>query len=122
MIVALDHVLLAMPAAAEARARAFYGGLLGLSEVDKPEKLRAKGGCWFAAAKVSVHLGIQTPFQPATKAHPAFEVTDTEQLAAQLLAQNYPVEWDDAIRGTRRFYTCDPFGNRLEFLETSEQS
>lgn len=122
MIVALDHVQLAIPADAEDHARTFYSGLLGLSEVAKPEKLRAKGGCWFAAAAVNVHLGVQTPFQPATKAHPAFRVTDIEYLVAQLLAQNYPVMWDDAIPGTRRFYTCDPFGNRLEFLETSEQS
>jgi catechol 2,3-dioxygenase-like lactoylglutathione lyase family enzyme len=122
VIVALDHVQLAIPANSEDHARAFYSGLLGLSEADKPEKLRAKGGCWFAAAEVSVHLGVQTPFQPATKAHPAFQVTNIEHLAAQLLAQNYPVTWDDAIPGTKRFYTYDPFGNRLEFLETSEPS
>lgn len=67
----IDHVQLVMPAGREADARAFYVGLLGLSEVAKPPGLAARGGCWFEQGAVKVHLGIDAEFRPARKAHPA---------------------------------------------------
>ena len=48
-ILGIDHVQVAAPAGGEVQARAFYGGLLGLEELPKPEPLRARGGCWFRA-------------------------------------------------------------------------
>lgn len=76
MIVGIDHVQLAMPPGAEKMARHFYGQLLGLTEVEKPEPLRGRGGCWFAAPGVTLHLGVQVDFVPARKAHPALLVRD----------------------------------------------
>src|SRR4051812_18058135 len=58
----IDHVQLAMPEGGEDAARAFYGGLLGLTEVPRPPALAGRGGCWFAAPGVAVHLGVETPF------------------------------------------------------------
>ena len=116
MLIKLDHLQLAMPKGEEAKARAFYGETLGLQELKKPEALRARGGCWFAGPDLDIHLGVEEAFQPARKAHPAFQVDNLDTLAARLSANKVDITWDHAL-ASKRFYTSDPFGNRLEFLE-----
>ena len=120
--VGLDHVQVAAPAGTEADARRFYGELLGLAELPKPEALRARGGVWFACGDRQLHVGIAEPFAPATKAHPALLVrlADLDRLAERLEAGGCKVQWDDAIPGTRRFYTADPWGNRIELVGTAD--
>lgn len=115
---ALDHVQIAAPLEAEAKTRAFYGRLLGLAEIPKPEAMRAGGGVWFALAEAELHVGIEEPFAPARKAHPALCVASgvLDELADRLHAAGAPVTWDERLPGARRFYTEDPFGNRLELL------
>lgn len=115
-LVALDHVQLALPPGCEAQARAFYAGLLGLAEVAKPTPLAARGGVWFEASGIRLHLGAEDPFRPARKAHPAFRVAGLEALRARLEAAGIVIEDDDALPGELRFYAADPFGNRLEFM------
>ena len=114
----LDHVQVAAPPGCEERARAFYGGLLGLPEIEKPAPMRASGGAWFALGAQQLHVGVEDPFAPATKAHPGLSVTEAklDALAARLAAAGAPVTWDERLPGVRRFYTADPFGNRLELL------
>jgi catechol 2,3-dioxygenase-like lactoylglutathione lyase family enzyme len=106
----IDHVQVAGPPGCEPEARAFYGGVLGLRELEKPESLRARGGVWFE----QLHVGVEEDFRPARKAHPAFVVEDIDDLAARI----GDVQWDDAVPGVRRFYASDPFGNRLEFVHS----
>ncbi len=118
MIRAIDHVQLAMPAGGEAAARAFYAGLLGLGEVPKPAPLAARGGCWFEAGRVRVHLGVDPAFVPATKAHPAFIVDDFDALALALASGGHPVAPDTTLPGVRRAFVADPFGNRIELIAT----
>lgn len=113
----LHHVQLAVPAGSEEACRAFWAGVLGLVEIPKPPVLAARGGCWFRGGALEVHLGVEAPFAPASKAHPGILVADIEALAAQLAAHDVAVQWDDDFPGHRRFYAADPFGNRLEFLE-----
>jgi catechol 2,3-dioxygenase-like lactoylglutathione lyase family enzyme len=117
-VTGIDHVQVAAPAGCEAEARAFYGDLLGLQELVKPQPLAARGGCWFAAGAQELHVGVEEPFAPARKAHPGFVVTDLEGLAAKLTGAGIAVAYDELIPGTRRFETVDPFGNRLEFRGT----
>lgn len=117
VILGLEHVQLAMPAGEEDKARAFYSGVLGLAETAKPETLKARGGVWFMAGAQGLHLGVETPFTPAKKAHPAFSVQDLGALAATLQDHGIETSWDKNLPNTRRFYASDPFGNRLEFLE-----
>jgi GNAT superfamily N-acetyltransferase len=114
MIARIDHVQVAAPAGGEDAARAFYGTLLGLPEVPKPERLRARGGVWFAVGDQELHVGIDGAFAPARKAHPALAVpraADLSVLAARLEAAGCKIAWDGP-----RFYVNDPFGNRLELL------
>ena len=116
MITGYDHVQVAIPARQEPAARAFYGGLLGMAERDKPAALAARGGCWFTAGAAVLHLGVDAEFVPAGKAHPAFLVTDLDGLRARLEAAGYAcVDSSGDIPGVRRFHCSDPFGNRLEF-------
>jgi len=116
----LDHVQLAAPPGCEAQARAFYGNVLGLREVSKPEPLRARGGVWFAlGGGQQLHVGVEREFVAARKAHPALAVDRRalDELAARLAAAGCEVRWDETIPAVRRFYVDDPWGNRLELLE-----
>jgi catechol 2,3-dioxygenase-like lactoylglutathione lyase family enzyme len=115
----LDHVQLAAPPGCERAAREFYGQALGLPEIEKPPTLRATGGAWFALGGAELHVGVQEPFSPALKAHPGLRVADAQTLdalAERLQAAGAPVRWDARYPGVRRFYTEDPWGNRLELL------
>ena len=108
----------AAPVGAEDAARRFYGGLLGLSELEKPEALRGRGGVWFACGADQLHVGIEPDFSPATKAHPALRVapSDLNRLAERLGEADVEVRWDEAIPDVRRFYVADPWGNRIELV------
>ena len=112
----IDHVQVAGPPGCEPAARAFYGQLLGLREIPKPPALAARGGVWFRLGLQELHIGVEQDFSPALKAHPAFSCADPDTLASALLAAGAPVNWDTGIPGVRRFYTVDPFGNRLEIV------
>jgi len=114
MLIAIDHVQLAMPPGGEGAAEAFYSGLLGLERVAEPAALAVRGGCWFEAPGVRVHLGVEEPFVPAHKAHPAFLVP---ALADFVAAAGLEVRWSDEIPGTVRCHLDDPFGNRLELVD-----
>ena len=116
MITGLDHVQVAAPPGSEAEARGFYGRLLGLEEIAKPEALAARGGVWFACGAQQLHVGIAADFTPASKAHPALATSDLPALAERLTLAGADVHWDDAIPGVQRFYTEDPWGNRLELV------
>ncbi len=117
MLTAVDHVQLAAPPDSEDRLRAYYTDVLGMTEIPKPPVLAARGGCWFAAGPVQLHLGVEEDFRPARKAHPGLRVTDIEAYASRLQERGAKVVWDDDLPGHRRFYSEDPVGNRLEFLE-----
>ena len=116
-VLEIDHVQVAAPVGCEPEARAFYGELLGLDELPKPEALAARGGCWFAAGAQELHVGVEDPFTPARKAHPSFVVSDLHDLASRLGTAGIEVKFNDLIPGTTRFETTDPFGNRLEFRQ-----
>ncbi len=120
MIVGIDHVQIAAPKGCETEARRFFGGVLGLAEIEKPEALRARGGCWFQAGPNQLHIGVEEPFRPAEKAHPAFAVRDLNALSAALGDAGVAFVWDDSIEGVRRFHAHDPWGNRLEFTEAGQ--
>ncbi|WP_189971138.1 VOC family protein [Streptomyces violascens] len=120
MLAALDHVQLAAPAGSEDVLRSFYLAALQMTEIPKPAGLTRRGGCWFAAAdggRLEIHVGIEDGFRPPRKAHPAVRVTGLDALAARLEQHGAPVVWGVSLPTHRRFYTQDPVGNRLEFLE-----
>jgi len=115
----LHHMQLAMPRGQEDAARGFYAGVLGMTEVDKPPVLAARGGAWFRADGVELHLGVEEDFRPARKGHPGVLVSNLDEIVDRLAASGQPAQWDTEFPGFRRVYAHDPFGNRLEFLQPS---
>jgi catechol 2,3-dioxygenase-like lactoylglutathione lyase family enzyme len=117
VITGIDHVQVAAPPGCEEAARAFYGELLGLDELPKPEELAGRGGVWFACGTQQLHVGVQPDFAPAAKAHPALQVSDTaalSELTARLEAAGHRATPDAPATGGSRVHVTDPFGNRLE--------
>ncbi|GAB3837126.1 VOC family protein [Dactylosporangium cerinum] len=112
----LHHTQLAIPPGAEPQIRAFYGDILGMTELEKPPVLAARGGCWFRGGALELHFGVEQDFVPARKAHPGLLVTDLDAVAKRLTDAGVAVDWDGNFPGHRRFYAFDPLGNRLEFL------
>lgn len=118
----LHHLQLAMPGGQEQAADEFYAGILRMNRIPKPKHLADRGGCWFAFPGGEFHLGVENPFSPATKAHPAFLTTGLQALMERLEAEGYDILHDTQLQGHHRFYTQDPFGNRLEFVEKQQSS
>ena len=116
----LHHVQVSCPPGGEDAARAFYGDLLGLTEVAKPELLRARGGVWFREPGLEVHIGVDDEFVAARTAHQAIAVADVDALAARIAEAGHEVAWDDRIPGLRRFHTRDGHGNRVELQQDGD--
>jgi catechol 2,3-dioxygenase-like lactoylglutathione lyase family enzyme len=111
-----DHVQVCIPKGTEDQAREFYGGLLGLEEIEKPEALKKNGGMWYSVADVQLHVGAEDVVAPS-KRHPAFEVEDVAGVRAYLEQHDVRTKDEEEIPGLRRFSFFDPFGNRIELLE-----
>ena len=118
-VLGVDHVQIAMPKGSEDLARGFYGEVLGMKEIPKPQALAGRGGCWFAAGAAQLHLGAEEDFRPAKKAHPALLVEGLDEILAKCRAAGLPTSADAEIDGRRRVHVFDPFGNRLELMEAS---
>ena len=112
----LDHVQVCVPRGMETEARAFYGGLLGLEEIEKPEVLRANGGMWYKVADISLHVGVEEAVAPS-KRHPAFEVEDIRSVRTYLEQNGVRTKDEPSLPGVSRFSFFDPFGNRIELME-----
>lgn len=108
-----------MPPGREGDAEAFYCEVLGFEVVPKPEPLASRGGRWFMAGPVQVHLGTEEDFRPARKAHLALRVSDFDTLVNRLEEDGMNWRWDTDLPGARRLYVDDPFGNRVELIEDS---
>lgn len=125
----LHHVQVACPPGGEDVARRFYGEGLGLTEVEKPAALAPRGGVWFRAVAANgavtaeIHVGVEDPFAPARKAHPALLLDGThelEQLGERLGRLGFEVDWSQrhSFPGHERLHAFDGHGNRVELLTT----
>ncbi len=117
MIEGIDHVQLAAPAGCEEAARRFFGELLGLEELEKPESVVGRGGVWFRVGAQQLHIGVAPDFVPARKAHPALRVSRYDELQNRLRAAHVQLTDDNSIPGLRRCHVADPWGNRIELVE-----
>jgi catechol 2,3-dioxygenase-like lactoylglutathione lyase family enzyme len=118
-MVGIDHVQVAAPPGCEPAAREFYGRVLGLEEIAKPEQLRARGGVWFRVGAQELHIGVEDPFIAAGKAHPGLVETDLDALRDRLRAAHVEFGDDEKIAAVDRLFVSDPFGNRLEIRQAS---
>ncbi len=118
-ILSLEHVQLAIPVGGEERARSFYTGILGLTEVAKPASMAGRSSIWFAAGPVNLHVGVEEDFHPAKRAHPALVVDELDQIVAACEHAGLPTRPDTSFNNFRRVHVFDPFGNRLELMEST---
>lgn len=127
----LHHVQVACPPGGETGARRFYDEGLAMTEVAKPVELAARGGCWFRAyderggIAAEVHVGVEDPFTPARKAHPAFvldSIHELERTGERLRELGFDVDWTErhTFDGHQRCHTRDAHGNRVELLSPEE--
>jgi catechol 2,3-dioxygenase-like lactoylglutathione lyase family enzyme len=120
MIIGIDHVQITVPRGQEPAARDFYCNVLGLTEIEKPDALKPRGGLWLKVGDRELHVGTEDGVnRRATKAHVAFTVDDLSFLQAHLSARGFAVEAGVPIAGCDRFEFRDPFGNRLELIQRS---
>ena len=123
----IHHVQVACPRGGEDDARRFYAVGLGMTEVPKPAALAARGGAWFrsyddsGAVTAELHVGVEEPFAPARKAHPALvlaSVAELEGVASRLERAGFEVDWRErhTFEGHERCHTFDGAGNRVELL------
>lgn len=123
MILAIHHAQVTIPKGEEENARAFYCGVLGLSEITKPDELAGRGGFWLQVGDRQLHIGTEDGVdRRTTKAHVAYQVGDLETLRRTLDEKGIEARDGIQIPGIRRFEIRDPFGNRLEFIEVEAQA
>jgi len=113
----IHHVQLAMPAGGEEKAESFYRDVLGFEVVGKPEAMAARGGRWFEAGTVKIHLGVEEDFRPARKAHPAVTVGNFDALLERLASVGIEFRPAEEGPGSRRGHIDDCFGNRIELID-----
>lgn len=119
-VISIDHVQIAAPPGSEAALTRFYADLLGLVPVDKPDPLRPRGGVWFAAPNMQLHVGIDDPppMNTPSRRHIALRVSSLSSVEQALTSAAIPIEHDPCpIPGCNRIYIRDPAGNRVELLE-----
>ena len=122
MLDGIDHVQLAAPPGCEGEARRFFGELLGLEELEKPESLRSRGGVWFRVGAQQLHIGADETFAPARKAHPAFAVSRYDELVSRLRAAGEDMVEDSSLPGVNRCYLSDPWANRIELVAVEDSA
>lgn len=115
-ILGIAHVQVSILPGGEQLARDFYGDVLQLEEIEKPATLQDRGGAWFACGAQEIHCGVE-PEVAASRRHPALLTDDLDAMEQRLATHGFPVSHERELPGYRRFYSRDPFGNRLEFLQ-----
>ena len=117
-----NHAQISIPKGAEEAGRAFYCGVLGLPEIDKPEALKPRGGFWLQVGDRQIHVGTEDGVERhATKAHIAYEVDDVDAWQKKLVESGITMADSVPIPGHKRFEFRDPFGNRVEFTQLIEE-
>jgi catechol 2,3-dioxygenase-like lactoylglutathione lyase family enzyme len=114
----LQHVSVPMPPGGHERARAFYGGLLGLDERAVPPKLDPSELVWFeAGAGLELHL-YESEERAAAAQHFCLRLDGgLLELRERLEAAGVEITDTVEIVGRPRFMCRDPFGNRVELTQ-----
>jgi len=111
-----DHVQICIPVGEEEKARDFYGKMLGLTEIEKPDSLKPNGGVWFQVGDLQLHIGTEKMSPEKGKRHVAFRVDDIAAVETLCIENGLTIHREKPIPGAERFSVRDPFGNRTEFI------
>ncbi len=116
-ITGIDHIHLTAPEGHQDLIRAFFGVMLKLTEIKKPEIYERCKGIWYQLGAQQLRIGVEQDFIPATSEHPALVVENLALLKIRLKSYDVPVDPQPALDGAERFFISDPFGNRIELVE-----
>ena len=116
----IDHIQLAFPPGCIEKARKFFVDDLEMVEDERPPQLQKREGAWFRRDTCIIHVGADPDFKPQKKGHPAIIVDDIDNFAQKLLNCGHEIRWDESIESVKRFFTEDPFGNRIEFIRDGD--
>ena len=122
MNASFHHVNVTVPRALEAEAKHFYGVVMGLKEVPKPESSRGRGGAWYQLGSLQLHLSIEEALGEncISKRHVCYTVSDLANAEERFRRAGVEIFPDDLpTPGWSRFYVRDPGGNRLEIAQGS---
>ena len=120
MNASFHHVNVTVPRSLEAEAKHFYGVVMGLQEVPKPETSRGRGGAWYQLGAMQLHLSIdESPGADCTsKRHVCYTVSNLANAEDRFRRAGVEIFPDDMpTPGWSRFYVRDPGGNRLEIAQ-----
>jgi len=112
----LDHIQICIPKGKENEARNFYTGIVGLTEIRKPEALIENGRLWYQVADIQLHIGTENEMN-TSKRHPAFEISNLQDAKTHLMRHGVTIKEEIQVPGQKRFSFFDPFGNRIELLQ-----
>jgi catechol 2,3-dioxygenase-like lactoylglutathione lyase family enzyme len=120
----INHVTIAVPAGEHQKVRDFYGGVLGLQEVKRPDALnRAYDLIWYEWMDILLHLDFTPPWtKPAENRHVAVEVKDIHAVRAYLDQRGTEIREAVPMPDRERFYLIDPFGNYFEVMELKREA
>jgi catechol 2,3-dioxygenase-like lactoylglutathione lyase family enzyme len=116
----LHHVNVTVPRSLEQAAKHFYGVVMGLQEVPKPESSRGRGGAWYQLDRLQLHLSLEDGLDEncISKRHVCYTVADLAEAEEQFRNAGVEILPDDLpTPGWSRFYVRDPGGNRLEIAQ-----
>jgi len=119
MNAALHHVNVTVPRSLEAAAKHFYGVVMGLQEVPKPEGSRGRGGAWYQLGPMQLHLSVEDlEGAVMSKRHVCYTVANLAEAEQRFRDAGVEILPDDIpTPGWSRFYVRDPGGNRLEIAQ-----
>lgn len=115
-----DHIQLAFPPGGIEKVREYFVGVWGMVEDERPPSLDRREGAWFRKDSCIIHVGFDPNFIAQKKAHPAIIVDDIDTFADNLFKHGFEVRWNESIDGVKRFFTDDPFGNRIEIIRDGD--
>jgi catechol 2,3-dioxygenase-like lactoylglutathione lyase family enzyme len=120
----INHVTIAVPAGEHQKVRSFYGGVLGLQEVKRPDALnKVYDLIWYEWMDLLLHLDFTPPWtKPAENRHVAVEVKDIHAVRAYLDKRGTEIREAVPMPDRERFYLIDPFGNYFEVMELKREA
>ena len=116
----LHHINVTVPRSLEDAAKHFYGVVMALEEVPKPETSRGRGGAWYQLGRLQLHLSIEDGLGEncISKRHVCYTVSNLAEAEKQFRNAGVEIFPDDLpTPGWSRFYVRDPGGNRLEIAQ-----
>jgi catechol 2,3-dioxygenase-like lactoylglutathione lyase family enzyme len=98
------------------RSRKFYGGFLGLKEINKPRTFDFVV-VWYDLGNQHLHLLLKDRPDSISPRHFALRVADCAAARAHCRAHGVATQETTPIPGADRFFIADPDGNRIEVIQ-----